>query len=86
MDVYSIKRCLPSRLQGGNQSSLQKEDDDDDAHLPQEALLKHPKRGSEEGEEEEDDEYEAERADFFPDAITLDDMAKLITVEEVCTP
>uniref|UniRef100_A0A3Q2Z8J4 Uncharacterized LOC109528367 n=1 Tax=Hippocampus comes TaxID=109280 RepID=A0A3Q2Z8J4_HIPCM len=74
------KEEICQEIKGGNKSSLQK--DDDDAHLPQEAFLKHPKRGSEE-EEEEEDEYEAERADFFPEAITLDDMAKLITVEEI---
>ncbi|XP_077420766.1 consortin [Vanacampus margaritifer] len=66
-------------IKEGNESSLQQEDDD--GHLPQEALLKHPELGSEVDEEQE--EYEAELADVFPEAITLDDMAKLITVEEI---
>ncbi|XP_051918922.1 consortin [Hippocampus zosterae] len=77
-ETQEAEKEICQEIKGGNQSSLQK-DDDDDAHLPKEALLKHPKRGS----EEEEDEYEAERADFFPEAITLDDMAKLITVEEM---
>ncbi|XP_037103604.1 consortin isoform X2 [Syngnathus acus] len=61
----------------GNESSLQQ---DDDGHLPQEAFPKHPKLAS---EEEEQEEYENEKADIFPEAVTLDDMAKLITIEEI---
>lgn len=38
----------------------------------------------EQGEEEEDDE-ELEDADVTIEASSLDDLAKLITVEEVCT-
>ncbi|XP_061670629.1 consortin isoform X2 [Syngnathoides biaculeatus] len=71
------KEDICQEIEEGNESSLQQDDDDDDdAHLPQEALLKHPGLG-----DEEQEEYEAERADTFRDAITLDDMAKLITVE-----
>ncbi|XP_061621865.1 consortin isoform X2 [Phyllopteryx taeniolatus] len=71
------KEEICQEIKEGNESSLQQ--DDDDADLPQEALLKHPELGNE--EEEEQEEYEAERADIFRDAITLDDMAKLIAVE-----
>ncbi|XP_077376037.1 consortin [Festucalex cinctus] len=74
------KEKICQEIKEGNESSLQ-QDDDDDGRLPQEALLKHPKLGSEKDEEQED--YESEQADFFPEAITLDDMAKLITVEEI---
>nr|XP_061796457.1 consortin-like [Nerophis lumbriciformis] len=59
----------------GNESSLQQ----DDVHLPQETLLKHDKLAN----EEEEEDYESELADTFPEAVTLDDMAKLITVEEI---
>ncbi|XP_077569874.1 consortin-like isoform X2 [Stigmatopora nigra] len=62
----------------GNESS-QQWNDDDDAHLPQEAPLKQDKLL----DEEEEEDYEAERADAFPEAVTADDMAKLITVEEI---
>lgn len=36
-------------------------------------------------EQEEEKDYEDEQMDVFREAATLDDMAKLITVEQVCT-
>lgn len=39
----------------------------------------------EEEEEEYEYEYEVEQADFIREAASLDDMAKLITIEEVRT-
>ncbi|KAM9825365.1 consortin isoform 3-T5 [Syngnathus typhle] len=65
------------KVKEGNESSLHQ---DDDGHLPQKAFPKHPKLAS---EEEEQEEYENEKADIFPEAVTLDDMAKLITIEEM---
>ncbi|XP_073320291.1 consortin [Pagrus major] len=52
-----------------------------EAHLSQEAHM----RQQEQGEEEEEDEYEyeVEQADIIREAASLDDMAKLITVEEM---
>lgn len=44
--------------------------------------MKQQEQGEEE-EEEEEEEYEEEQADIFTEAASLDDMAKLITVEEV---
>lgn len=41
--------------------------------------------GKEEEEDEEEYEYEVEQVDIIREAASLDDMAKLITVEEVCT-
>lgn len=38
-----------------------------------------------EEEEDEEEEYEVEQVDIIREAASLDDMAKLITVEEVCT-
>lgn len=38
-----------------------------------------------EEEEEEEEEYDVEQVDIIREAASLDDMAKLITVEEVCT-
>lgn len=35
-------------------------------------------------EEEEEEEYEVEQIDLIRASVSLDDMAKLITVEEVC--
>lgn len=45
--------------------------------------MKQQEQGAEEVEEEE--EYEVEQADIIREAASLDDMAKLITVEEVST-
>lgn len=45
--------------------------------------MKQQEQGEEELEEE--DEYEEEQTDIIREAATLDDMAKLITVEEVRT-
>lgn len=36
-------------------------------------------------EDLDEEEYELEDADIIPEASSLDDLAKLITVEEVCT-
>lgn len=46
--------------------------------------MKQQEQGEEEVEVEED-EYEEEQTDIIREAATLDDMAKLITVEEVHT-
>lgn len=58
-----------------------------EAHLPQEAHMKQQEQHVEEKEEEEDDEeyedYEVDEADIIREAPSLDDMAKLITVEEM---
>lgn len=44
------------------------------------------KEGDDEDDEEEEEEYnEVEQVDVIKEASSLDDMAKLITVEEVCT-
>lgn len=45
-----------------------------------------PEQG-EEGKEEDEDEYDygVERVDITGEAAALDDLAKLITVQEVCT-
>ncbi|XP_061820292.1 consortin isoform X1 [Nerophis lumbriciformis] len=50
-----------------------------EAHLPQEARLEQDKLGN----EVEQEEYEDELRDVFREAVTLDDMARLITVEEM---
>lgn len=58
-----------------------------EAHLPQEAQMKQQEQAEEgeegEEEEEEEEEYEVEQVDIIRQAASLDDMAKLITVEEV---
>ncbi|TKS69930.1 Consortin [Collichthys lucidus] len=54
-----------------------------EAHLPQETHMKHQEQVEEEEEEEYEYEYEVEQADFIREAASLDDMAKLITIEEV---
>lgn len=46
--------------------------------------MKQQEEGEEE-EEEEDEVYEEEQTDIIREAASLDDMAKLITVEEVST-
>ncbi|XP_026149766.1 consortin isoform X2 [Mastacembelus armatus] len=51
-----------------------------EAHPPQEAHMKQQEQGE---EEEEEEEYEVQQADIIRDAASLDDMAKLITVEEI---
>ncbi|XP_035484521.2 consortin isoform X2 [Scophthalmus maximus] len=53
-----------------------------EALLTQEARLKQQEQRKEEYEEEEE-EYEVEQADLIKEAASLDDMAKLITVEEM---
>ncbi|XP_022600777.1 consortin isoform X1 [Seriola dumerili] len=50
-----------------------------EAYLPQEAHIKQ----QEQCEEEEEEEYEVEQADIIREAASLDDLAKLITVEEM---
>ncbi|XP_018522197.1 consortin [Lates calcarifer] len=50
-----------------------------EAHVPQEAHIQQQKQH----EEEEEEEYEVEQADIIREAASLDDMAKLITVEEM---
>uniref|UniRef100_A0A3Q3BAS8 Consortin, connexin sorting protein n=2 Tax=Kryptolebias marmoratus TaxID=37003 RepID=A0A3Q3BAS8_KRYMA len=51
---------------------------------PEEAHLKQQEQRSEEREEEEEEEdYEVDQAQLIREAPTLDDMAKLITVEEI---
>ncbi|XP_070762473.1 consortin, partial [Enoplosus armatus] len=56
-----------------------------EAHLPQEAHMKQQEQSEEgmEEEEEEEEEYEVEQVDIIREAASLDDMAKLITVEEM---
>lgn len=61
-------------LQESSKSPLHQE-----AHHAQEAHMKQ----QEHVEEVEEEEYEVEQADII-EAVSLDDMAKLITVEEVC--
>ncbi|XP_076582520.1 consortin isoform X1 [Chaetodon auriga] len=51
-----------------------------EVHLPHEVHMKLQEQGEEEEEEEYD--YEVEQADIIREAASLDDMAKLITVEE----
>lgn len=41
-------------------------------------------RRQQEQEDLDEDEYDLEDADIIPEASSLDDLAKLITVEEVC--
>ncbi|XP_040893155.1 consortin [Toxotes jaculatrix] len=53
-----------------------------EAQLPQETHIKQQEQREEE-EEEEEEEYEVEQADIIREAASLDDMAKLITVEEI---
>ncbi|XP_034536749.1 consortin [Notolabrus celidotus] len=57
---------------------------DQRAHPSQEAHMKQQEQ-AEEGmeEEEEEEDYEVEQADLIREAVVLDNMAKLITVEEV---
>ncbi|XP_053302970.1 consortin isoform X2 [Pleuronectes platessa] len=52
-----------------------------EVHLTQEAHVKQQEQHEE--EEEEEEEYEVEQADLIREAAPLDDMAKLITVEEM---
>ena len=47
---------------------------------PQEVHMKQQEQA-----EVDDDYYEVDQADIIREAASLDDMAKLITVEEVCT-
>lgn len=47
--------------------------------------MKQKEQVEEEEEEEYEYEYEVEQADFIREAASLDDMAKLITIEEVRT-
>lgn len=47
--------------------------------------MKQQEQVEEEEEEEYEYEYEVEQADFIREAASLDDMAKLITIEEVRT-
>lgn len=47
--------------------------------------MKQQEQAEEEEEDEYEYEYEVEQADIIREAASLDDMAKLITVEEVCT-
>lgn len=67
-------------LQENSKSLLQQE-----AHLLQEAHMKQQEEEEAEEEEEEEEEYEVQQADIIREAASLDDMAKLITVEEVRT-
>ncbi|KAI3377782.1 hypothetical protein L3Q82_008926, partial [Scortum barcoo] len=55
-----------------------------ESHLHQEGHMKEQEQGEEGKEEYEDEEYEyeVEQADIIREAASLDDMAKLITVEE----
>ncbi|XP_074523098.1 consortin [Halichoeres trimaculatus] len=58
---------------------------DQKASLPQEAHMKQQEQAEEDVEEyEEEEDYEVEQADLIREAAVLDDMAKLITVEEMC--
>lgn len=70
MQVYS---CIPLLLQESGKTCLY-----------QETHVKQQEQGEEE-EEEEEEEYEEEQADIIREAASLDDMAKLITVEEAST-
>ncbi|XP_041797578.1 consortin [Chelmon rostratus] len=57
-----------------------------EGHLPHEVHLKQQEQVEEEEVEEEEEEeydYEVEQADIIREAASLDDMAKLITVEEM---
>ncbi|KAF7662102.1 hypothetical protein LDENG_00246320 [Lucifuga dentata] len=60
----------------------QEAQESDETCLPKETCFPHTKQ-QEHGEEEED-EYGVERMDIIGEAASLDDLAKLITVEEVC--
>ncbi|XP_038557175.1 consortin isoform X1 [Micropterus salmoides] len=64
------------KLHEDTQSTTTKE-----AHLPQEAHMKQQEQCEE--EEEEEEEYDVEQVDIIREAASLDDMAKLITVEEM---
>ncbi|KAK2920351.1 consortin [Channa argus] len=52
-----------------------------EVHLHQKAPVRQEEQSEE--EEEEEDEYEVEQADLIREAASLDDMAKLIMVEEI---
>ncbi|XP_071390942.1 consortin-like [Centroberyx affinis] len=54
-----------------------------EAHLPQETHIEQQEQDEEEREEEEEDEYGVERVDLIREAASLDDLAKLITVQEM---
>ncbi|XP_041645254.1 consortin [Cheilinus undulatus] len=54
-----------------------------EAHLPTGAHVKQQKQTEERMEEEEEEEYEVEQADLIREAAVLDNMAKLITIEEM---
>ncbi|XP_054625584.1 consortin isoform X2 [Dunckerocampus dactyliophorus] len=62
-------------MEESNESSVLQ----DDGHLPQAARLKHDNLGN----EEEQEDYEVEQCDIIREGATLDDMARLITVEEI---
>lgn len=71
-------KCIPLLLQ--ESAHL-----DQRTHLPLEAPIEQQEQAEEDVEEEEEEEdYELEQADLIREAAVLDDMAKLITVEEVC--
>lgn len=65
----------PLSLQVSCESPLYQE-----AKLPQEVHMKQQEQAG-----VDEDYYEVEQADIIREAASLDDMAKLITVEEVCT-
>ncbi|KAK2854209.1 hypothetical protein Q5P01_006870 [Channa striata] len=70
-----VEEKLHKETQDSAQTSLHQE-----VHL-QKAAVRQEEQSEEEDEEEE--EYEVEQADLIREAASLDDMAKLITVEEV---
>ncbi|CAK6963991.1 consortin [Scomber scombrus] len=70
---------LHEETQESNKTCLHQE-----AHLSEQAHIKQQEQGEEgEVEEEEEEEYEVQQVDISRQAATLDDMAKLITVEEL---
>lgn len=69
---------LHEETQESNKTCLPQE-----AHLPEQAHIKQQEQEEGEVEEEEEEEYEVEQVDIIRQAATLDDMAKLITVEEL---
>ncbi|XP_029001281.1 consortin [Betta splendens] len=91
-DAESAQKDLPvETVVSGSEMGAQQHQESQDSektHLNQEAHsqeenVKQQEPGEEEEEDGEEEVYEEEQADIIKEAATLDDMAKLITVEEM---
>lgn len=77
----SNKVSFPLLLQGTDKTCLSSETQlTQDADVESHGLIDCQK----EEDEEEEEEYEVEQIDLIRASVSLEDMAKLITVEEVC--